>query len=199
MVCSVPLAQWIARWTSNPKVLGSTPRWDDRFLHFLQFFYLGIIDQLSEAYGFHSVAVITCASHAQGRRFEPGWKHQNFASSTTLIYHTHGGQAHKEVRSYGVMVSPLDFESSDPSSNLGRSIIFSPKNLSSLTINLRKFKFISRLIKTKCTCVSFRRSRPPVTFTRGLLIFRLFRLQRLRLHASRSLPLPSSTLLPSWL
>ena len=24
----VPLAQWIARWTSNPKVLGSTPRWD---------------------------------------------------------------------------------------------------------------------------------------------------------------------------
>ena len=25
----VPLAQWIARWTSNPKVLGSTPRWDD--------------------------------------------------------------------------------------------------------------------------------------------------------------------------
>ena len=101
--------------------------------------------------------------------------------------------------SYGVMVSTLDFESSDPSSNLGRSIIFSPKILSSLTINLRKFKFISRLIKTKCTCVSFRRSRPPVTFTRGLLIFRLFRLQRLRLHASRSLPLPSSTLLPSWL
>ena len=121
MVCSVPLAQWIARWTSNPKVLGSTPRWDDRFLHFVQFFYLGIIDQLSEVYGFHSVAVITCASHAQGRRFEPGWKHQNFASSTTLIYHTHGGQAHKEVRSYGVMVSTLDFESSDPSSNLGRT------------------------------------------------------------------------------
>ena len=25
----VPLAQWIARWTFNPKVLGSTPRWDD--------------------------------------------------------------------------------------------------------------------------------------------------------------------------
>ena len=89
----VPLAQWIARWTSNPKVLGSTPRWDDRFLHFVQFFSLGIIDHLSEAYGFHSVAVITCASHAQGRRFEPGWKHQNFASSATLMYHTHGGQA----------------------------------------------------------------------------------------------------------
>ena len=27
----VPLAQRIARWTSNPKVLGSIPRWDDRF------------------------------------------------------------------------------------------------------------------------------------------------------------------------
>ena len=91
--CGVPLAQRIARWTSNPKVLGSTPRWDDRFLRFVQFSYLGIIDQLSEVYGFHSVAVITCASHAQGRRFEPGWKHQNFASSTTLIYHIHRGQA----------------------------------------------------------------------------------------------------------
>ena len=34
-------------------------------------------------------------------------------------------------RFYGVMVSTLDFESSDPSSNLGRSIIFSL--LSSLT------------------------------------------------------------------
>ena len=30
-VREVPLAQWIARWTSNPKVLGSTPRWDDTF------------------------------------------------------------------------------------------------------------------------------------------------------------------------
>ena len=28
----VPLAQWIARWTSNPKVLGSTPRWDEQCL-----------------------------------------------------------------------------------------------------------------------------------------------------------------------
>ena len=27
----VPLAQRIARWTSNPKVLGSIPRWDDIF------------------------------------------------------------------------------------------------------------------------------------------------------------------------
>ena len=31
----VPLAQWIARWTSTLKVLGSTPRWDDNFFHFL--------------------------------------------------------------------------------------------------------------------------------------------------------------------
>ena len=30
----VPLAQRIARWTSNPKVLGSTPRWDDKFYPF---------------------------------------------------------------------------------------------------------------------------------------------------------------------
>ena len=27
-----PLAQRIARWTSNPKVLGSIPRWDDDIL-----------------------------------------------------------------------------------------------------------------------------------------------------------------------
>ena len=26
----VPLAQRIARWTSNPKVLGSIPRWDEK-------------------------------------------------------------------------------------------------------------------------------------------------------------------------
>ena len=101
--------------------------------------------------------------------------------------------------SYGVMVSTLDFESSDPSSNLGRSIIFSPKNLSSLTINLRKFKFISRIVKTKCRCVSFPRWRLLSTFILGWLIFRLFQLQRPRLHALRSLPLLSSALLPSWL
>ena len=28
----VPLAQRIARWTSNPKVLGSIPRWDEQTL-----------------------------------------------------------------------------------------------------------------------------------------------------------------------
>ena len=29
--CGVPLAQRIARWTSNPKVLGSIPRWDEKY------------------------------------------------------------------------------------------------------------------------------------------------------------------------
>ena len=31
---AVPLAQRIARWTSNPKVLGSIPRWDELFSPF---------------------------------------------------------------------------------------------------------------------------------------------------------------------
>ena len=52
-VSCVPLAQWIARWTSNPKVLGSTPRWDG-------------------TYWSVSVVVITSALHAEGRQFEPG-------------------------------------------------------------------------------------------------------------------------------
>lgn len=30
----VPLAQRIARWTSNPKVLGSIPRWDEKVFTF---------------------------------------------------------------------------------------------------------------------------------------------------------------------
>ena len=49
----VPLAQRIARWTSNPKVLGSIPRWD--------------VQQWSV-----SVVVITSPLHGEGRRFEPG-------------------------------------------------------------------------------------------------------------------------------
>ena len=104
----------------------------------------------------------------------------------------------EEVGSYGVMVSTLDFESSDPSSNLGRSLHFFQLSLS-LTINLRKFKFISRIVKTKCRCVSFPRWRLLSTFILGWLIFRLFQLQRPRLRALRSLPLLSSALLPSWL
>ena len=62
----VPLAQRIARWTSNPKVLGSIPRWDD--CDFCVSSFSGAGSPIS----FLSVAVITCASHAQGRRFEPG-------------------------------------------------------------------------------------------------------------------------------
>ena len=37
---AVPLAQRIARWTSNPKVLGSIPRWDEFFLRPRQHFML---------------------------------------------------------------------------------------------------------------------------------------------------------------
>ena len=43
---------------------------------------------------FHSVVVITCASHAQGRRFKPGWKQTYFSSFVSLpfvadVYDTH--------------------------------------------------------------------------------------------------------------
>ena len=44
---------------------------------------LELIKVRLERVSFLSVAVITCASHAQGRRFEPGRKHPYFASSTT--------------------------------------------------------------------------------------------------------------------
>ena len=85
-MCVVPLAQWIARWTSNPKVLGSTPRWDEDI--FLQEWFGGqgasVVVALPS--GFLSVAVITCASHAQGRRFEPGRKHPCFASSASRAF-----------------------------------------------------------------------------------------------------------------
>ena len=71
----VPLAQRIARWTSNPKVLGSIPRWDDLFFVPVA---VAINRQEDLAVSCHrcfvSVVVITCASHAQGRRFEPGTK-----------------------------------------------------------------------------------------------------------------------------
>ena len=142
----VPLAQRIARWTSNPKVLGSIPRWDDLFLRLFfntvqskfipsstqkcvsvvqrlshlpntqkvsgsipdgNSFFLNLKknpdaqkivymrqhveytknDAILFVYvsricliryyipsSFLSVVVITCASHAQGRRFDPGRK-----------------------------------------------------------------------------------------------------------------------------
>ena len=70
-------------------------------------------------WSFLSVVVITCALHAQGRRFEPGRK-QNFVP----IYYVTSSLIEtilllKHLRFHGVMVSTLDFESSDPSSNLG--------------------------------------------------------------------------------
>ena len=92
----VPLAQWIARWTSNPKVLGSTPRWDDNFF---SLFSQSACDmeakeQPTNITSFHSVAVITCASHAQGRRFEPGWKQTYFSSFVSLPFVADVDDAH---------------------------------------------------------------------------------------------------------
>ena len=86
-VSCVPLAQWIARWTSNPKVLGSTPRWDDDFFLFSWLLCdMALPEVQARISSFLSVAVITCASHAQGRRFEPGRKHSYFASSARLAF-----------------------------------------------------------------------------------------------------------------
>ena len=75
---------------------------------------------------FVSVVVITCASHAQGRRFEPGTK-QVFCTCpkpcpAPCRIATCPIPPIKQDRFYGVMVSTLDFESSDPSSNLGRTL-----------------------------------------------------------------------------
>ena len=87
MVSCVPLAQWIARWTSNPKVLGSTPRWDDDFFLLSRLLCdLAPPEVQAKISSFLSVAVITCASHAQGRRFEPGRKHPYFSSSASLAF-----------------------------------------------------------------------------------------------------------------
>ena len=42
----VPLAQRIARWTSNPKVLGSIPRWDEE-IFFIKIVWEASIDDFS--------------------------------------------------------------------------------------------------------------------------------------------------------
>ena len=94
----VPLAQRIARWTSNPKVLGSIPRWDETFVGLREaifrwdaFNHRSLLLAMSDEWltlllcCFVSVVVITCASHAQGRRFEPGTKHKSFASRLSLV------------------------------------------------------------------------------------------------------------------
>ena len=113
----VPLAQRIARWTSNPKVLGSIPRWDDCVFCFSS--SPGSMFLIS----FLSVAVITCALHAQGRRFEPGRKHIfSFCSVSTTMSWSVNRASSPTLGFHGVMVSTLDFESSDPSSNLGGTL-----------------------------------------------------------------------------
>ena len=66
----VPLAQWIARWTSNPKVLGSTPRWDG-------------------TYWSVSVVVITSALHAEGRQFEPGTDQILNCEDSEIVFWAH--------------------------------------------------------------------------------------------------------------
>ena len=42
----VPLAQRIARWTSNPKVLGSIPRWDEE-IFFIKIVWEASIDDFN--------------------------------------------------------------------------------------------------------------------------------------------------------
>ena len=62
-----------------------------------------------------------CASHAQGRRFEPGRKQASlcYAYDSFIILSEHSLSCYLCQGFHGVMVSTLDFESSDPSSNLG--------------------------------------------------------------------------------
>ena len=82
----VPLAQRIARWTSNPKVLGSIPRWDETFLSLSNSVFKVTMEKLlNTVNSFLSVVVITCASHAQGRRFEPGRKQSLCFTSLTYL------------------------------------------------------------------------------------------------------------------
>ena len=76
----VPIAQRIARWTSNPKVLGSIPAGN------IHFSFLPVVPCIS----------LICWSDL-------------LVTIDTLGFH-------------GVMVSTLDFESSDPSSNLGGTL-----------------------------------------------------------------------------
>ena len=52
-ISMVPIAQWIARWTSNPEVVGSNPTGDDVFasdVHSTILFYLRLTskNQISE-------------------------------------------------------------------------------------------------------------------------------------------------------
>ena len=51
-------------------------------------------EQPTNITSFHSVAVITCASHAQGRRFKPGWKQTYFSSFVSLPFVADVDDAH---------------------------------------------------------------------------------------------------------
>ena len=44
-------------------------------------------EQPTNITSFHSVAVITCASHAQGRRFEPGREQNIFGFGGKIEFH----------------------------------------------------------------------------------------------------------------
>ena len=75
-----PWRNWLARSTVNRKVGGSSPPGDGCFFcPFLVFTNRSsVIAAGNMLYGFRSVVVITCASHAQGPRFEPGRQHRFF-------------------------------------------------------------------------------------------------------------------------
>ena len=47
-----PVAQWIARWTSNPKVVGSSPTWGKTFRfaqHSFMSFYFQDVEENQQA------------------------------------------------------------------------------------------------------------------------------------------------------
>ena len=61
---------------------------------------LELIKVWLERVSFLSVAVITCASHAQGRRFEPGRKHMVLVKEYTglqYLFYRKGGAYHRKV------------------------------------------------------------------------------------------------------
>ena len=49
------MAQWIARWTSNPKVVGSSPTWGIFYDKFLDDIPRGIIQELVSLDNAHEI------------------------------------------------------------------------------------------------------------------------------------------------
>ncbi len=41
-MCAIPVAQWIARWTSNSKAVGSSPTGDEMLIFVYLFFLLRV-------------------------------------------------------------------------------------------------------------------------------------------------------------